>query len=318
MKSITMLQYEMLMENKDYQKALQFLDSKITGFCTDDYVYKKLDIYLEYTKQYDKLLETLEEVIIQNEKYEFYKIKVLFALGRYDEILKNEFINSKKYHKELKIIQAKIYIAKHDYQKALKIVNTMECKSKEVIRLKSDILSLQMQYDEAIKVLNQNEPSNLLRAILIYYKSDNKEKARKLFLENESKFLNLNDYHKIKTMVIEETKPENELCYFSNLLENYDERKVHNHIKNHYEKNDTKQIHGIFNSNLEIQHCIDYCKEKIKNLTIYNFNYTDEYIVEFPRHIGTVTSINTNKVKVVTLVNSDKIVSIYPIISHYK
>lgn len=96
-------------------------------------------------------------------------------------------------------------------------------------------------------------------------------------------------------------------------LFNYDKNSAIKHIKKHLDINLDKEKHSIFNNDVDI----DLLFEEMSNqLGVYKKYYTDYildcYYIEYP-NAGIDQGIKANYLKIITVFNTNNIISMYPI-----
>lgn len=102
--------------------------------------------------------------------------------------------------------------------------------------------------------------------------------------------------------------------YFYQQLLNYDSTEAIKHIKLHLDENDTKKIHSCYNENLNIDKLFEEIQLKIANLSPYKSTLVDKYNIEYDYNIGSIDNIQTNFIRVITILNTKDIITMYPIL----
>ncbi len=104
--------------------------------------------------------------------------------------------------------------------------------------------------------------------------------------------------------------------YYISQLFNYDEDYALNHIKLHLDENNNKIKHTLFNSDIDLNYLFHYAREQINYLNPVEISIVHKYIVECGFDVSTINGISTKYIKVVTLPNTNNILTMYPI-SYY-
>lgn len=204
------------------------------------------------------------------------------------------------YYNDLGLLKAlaRIYTIKHDYEKAEEILESIE----EVygyIRL----AAIYMKLNEEEKLLNLYEKYYLDDSVMDEQIGYDETKRRiKLYLETK-----FNHFLKIEI--------EN-LSYFEKQIYNYDEVMAIDHIKrHHFEKCEGK---STFCSEIDIVELFNRVRESInenKEKGTLDKNVGEIYYFRYPE-CGTkydpIKLIYTNTFKVCTLLNTNKIITMYP------
>lgn len=108
-------------------------------------------------------------------------------------------------------------------------------------------------------------------------------------------------------------KPE-DLSYAVKQTLKYKSKWAIKHIKEHLSEDDTKDVHTLFNENVNIESLFFEVREKIQNTEVLNRNFTDKYIIETSCIVGCIDGYETNFVTVVTLPESKDILTMYPVV----
>lgn len=82
----------------------------------------------------------------------------------------------------------------------------------------------------------------------------------------------------------------------------------------HLDENDTKKIHSCYNENLNIDKLFEEIQLKIANLSPYKSTLVDKYTIEYGYNIGSIDNIQTNFIRVITILNTKDIITMYPIL----
>ena len=135
-------------------------------------------------------------------------------------------------------------------------------------------------------------------------------KLKKVPSEHKIDLFNVIFYLKYRLGNLDNIKPLND---FQRLLLSYDYDLVIKHIKSHLDANGEKRLHTIFNENIDIEELYNYILEKIQNISPIRCNLVEKYIVMCEQNIAIVNNEETNYIEVITLPNSKKILTFYPI-----
>jgi tetratricopeptide (TPR) repeat protein len=101
--------------------------------------------------------------------------------------------------------------------------------------------------------------------------------------------------------------------YFGEQVADYSEEKAIRHIKLHLDENDDKKIHSVYLDGVDVEDVYDKSKIRITEINPFNINVIDRYIINFDSPIGIVQGEETDTVSVITLPNTNDILSIYPV-----
>lgn len=135
-------------------------------------------------------------------------------------------------------------------------------------------------------------------------------KLEKVPSEHKIDLFNVIFYLKYRLGNLDNIKPLND---FQRLLLSYDYDLVIEHIKSHLDENGKKRIHTIFKENIDIEELFNYVLKKIQNISPIRCNLVEKYIVMCEENIAIVNNEETNYIEVITLPNSKKILTFYPI-----
>ena len=101
--------------------------------------------------------------------------------------------------------------------------------------------------------------------------------------------------------------------YYISQLFNYDEVYALDHISRHLDENNNKIKHTLFNSDIDLKNLFYYVREQINYLNPVEISNVHKYIVECEFYVSTINGISTKHIKVVTLPNTNNILTMYPI-----
>lgn len=183
-----------------------------------------------------------------------------------------------------KIIEIAKYYKGPQKQKRLEIGIT------GLVELEIKRENYQKAYDYLLS-LNGQEDSKLRRQTIFYLKN-----KLNLLTEKEK------EYHALK--------------YDEKQFLNYDKNKALYHIKMHQkESEDPKRT--LFFEEINIEEIYEIAEEKIKDKAPIKSTLTETYIVELEKEVGILQKKPTNKIYVITEVNTKNIITIYPVPSYY-
>lgn len=158
----------------------------------------------------------------------------------------------------------------------------------------------------------ENIISVLFELVNLELKQDNIEEALYYFI----KILNMDDLEKIdernlkrtetylkyKLGILKEEKFEEETFYHRQLI-NYEENKV------------VKRLESNFSEDFDVEKMLPFIKNKINEEHFSNtIAVTDFYVIDCGFPVGTAKGIETNLIRVLTILNTDKILKIEPYI----
>ena len=133
------------------------------------------------------------------------------------------------------------------------------------------------------------------------------------FYKNQYDFLKLYLQYKLNIIDKNQLKVNN---YCINQLLDYNENYAIEHIRKHLDENNNKITHTIFNENVDIKELFYYAKNQIKNIQPVEITTVHKYILECQKEIS--NDNNTKYLKIITIPNSDHILTMYPIIYYKK
>lgn len=223
------------------------------------------------------------------------KINCLIKMGNFKSAYEciDELLNINGNKSITNFYMAKMEIYNKNYYRALSLFENV---TKENLRIyrnmlykKTCILIKQERYEEAYATFNSLKEYDYNRNY------ENKYNLLEIYLKDK-----LNQSCDIEPKI-----------YVENLLCEYNYERVIEHIKKHKEEDNNKINHTIFNPNIDIENLYNYVLDNLNedNFIINSFN--DVYILEYP-NIGSDGEKILNYLKVITLPNSKKIVTMYP------
>lgn len=129
--------------------------------------------------------------------------------------------------------------------------------------------------------------------------------------------MHLNQYLKYKLGILsfENISKDN---YFLLQSINYSKEKAIQHISRHLDENDRKRKHSTFKKNIDIELLYNEISLLIREKSPYAFSLVDKYCVLCRENIGFSEGVETNKINVITIPNTKKIITMYPINSNFE
>jgi len=221
-----------------------------------------------------------------------------FFLGN-NEAAKENYYRSLNHQKNSHALNylGKVYLSDKDYQTAEEIFNIHLNKYNKTVG-NMNLVSLYIKkqdYEKAAYYFEQ-------------IKSEiSKEDLPEVYANNISSYLE----YMLKNTI------QNPTSYFEQQLLEYSIDTLITHLKKHTDLEIT-QAASIFNEGIDIQEVITYATEQIKDKKIYLSNSGDTYIVKFDKEIGENFGQPTKYTKVITIANTKKILTIFPIIASDK
>ena len=106
--------------------------------------------------------------------------------------------------------------------------------------------------------------------------------------------------------------------YINNQIVKYNHRTAREHIKHHLKDIEEKEFHTKFSPNIDIDHLFDIVKNEIKNLKKQNYGIQEKCILDMGYTIGEYNGFETSFIEVITLCNTNNIITMYPVGSKYK
>ena len=272
--------------------------------------YELSKILLEKKENKDEAKEILENLLDTN-----LRNKVLFQLGKL-EMEDGNVISARYYFKNLLKTKNRS-VTLFELGKLEKFSDNCE-QSKNYFRQflnERDSSSNKVKEFYALQYLLFLEihDENYEEAYIIFQKILEHSEVKKISHKN---LVQINLYLKYKLERLnEEDKEEMKNSYFFNQLQNYDEKRAIDHIKNHLDENNTKREHTIFLNSISIKKLYNEISLIIKILKPKTFNLCDKYILDYEYAIGEINGVKTNTIEIITFPNTNDIITMYPIIS---
>ncbi len=278
----------------DYEGALfqieKILDEDVKDTIHYKALYEKANIYFSQ-KKYDEALETLKLCSKNN-------IKVAYLLGRINEIKGN------------------ISDAKKDYLVSVNSSN-VNIKQESAYRL-GDILLEERQYDkalanylEAVKKRKAFPTYIYFRIVAVYMRMEKYKEAYKylkIIEENDAEIVDDYLYREANTFLKSKLNikiDKNTLCYRESMLVDYSYNKMFNHINYYTVDTKPKFINYTFDELYSIGKSGITPENKVET------NLIDTYDLEVSE-VGIFKGKTTDKLRVVTIPNTKKIIDMYP------
>lgn len=298
---------------------------------------KLLEGELEERKGNKTKAYSLYKEIIKNNKectanasYELAKLEM--EVEHYDEAIKliNTFVfdNNIIYNIEMYELKINCYIKMGEYEIAKECIN----KLKSINTIYENIANYYLgkiefynqNYIEALEYYNKIDKihvrtfrNSLYKKICCLIKIEKYEEAYNTFEELKRIDVSKKYWFKYNTIeiflksmlgILCEAEPKN---YLENLMIEYNYETVIEHINKHKEPDETKLNHTIFNENIDIEELYEYALDQIKEENYKDNSFNDAYVFEY-KGAGYSKTKELDYVKVVTLPNSNKIITMYP------
>lgn len=183
-----------------------------------------------------------------------------------------------------KIIEIAKYYKEPQRQKRLEIGIT------GLVELEIKRENYQKAYDYLLS-LKGKEDSNLRRQTIFYLKN-----KLNLLTEKEK------NYHGLK--------------YDERQFLKYDKNAAIEHIKTH-QKNRNNPKRTLFFEEISIDEIYELAKNEIENKKPIKSTLADTYIIELEKDVGIINKKLTNKIYVITEVNTKNIITMYPVPTYY-
>lgn len=158
----------------------------------------------------------------------------------------------------------------------------------------------------------------LIEKVYLNIRKNNYEEAYKIFKANNFKSIldigqisQIRNYLKYQLRLI--NKEELPSGYFYSQLTNYDEDSTLEHIKLHLDENDNKRIHSTYDKYVNINIVYEDVKYRILDINPTCCSIVDKYIVDYDYTVAKIDGCLTDKLEIVTLPNTKKIITMYPI-----
>lgn len=323
---------ELYIETNNISKARSYLE-KLKSFNSTRYKMLEGKI-LKEEKSFKKAKEIFEEIKPPNKNYNKaqYELALMeFNLLNYEESLK--ILNRLKYNETI-LFSKRIFLYIDNYlslgmpEKALEYIEKLK-KFGYIYRdnyyyFIGKVEMLNKNYELAYKYYSKVTPARIntyngakLQKVFCLIKQEKITEAYKDFKEFQDIKMK-DEYDKLThTMLVYFNKELNlnmnikSEMYVEKMIENYDLEKVIKHISKHKYYDSKKLKHSTFIDGIDINELLKYAYENIgEENYIYN-NFTDCYIIRCDK-IGIENEKNLNYLKVITLPNTKKIVTLYP------
>jgi len=310
---------EELKENSNHPKV-KFLEGQL-----EERKNNKLKAY----EIYHEIIRNGRECT-ENASYELAKIEM--EKGNYDEAIKviDLFIddNSIRYNVEMFEIKINCYIKMGDYSKAKECIDkliSLNDKCENIVNYYLGKIEFYTKnYFESLEYYNKIDETNfrtyrdsLYKKMCCLIKLERYEDAYNTFEELKRVDVSKRYYGKYNTLELYlkgmmgqscEVEPR---CYIETLLIDYDYDLVIEHINKHKEPDETKISHTIFNENIDTYELYNYALDQINEENYLNNSFNDAYVFKY-EGVGYSNTKELNYVKVVTIPNTKKIITMYP------
>lgn len=242
--------------------------------------------------------------LLNNSKQDNISLKFLFGLL---ENIENNFKTSKKYyhdclvdpnfqHKSLLAI-AKIHIQNGDNEIARQMLQTLQLNTNFYVQATYNLIALNIlegDYEKAFYLLKTIDITQLTKKLLHHYRILNLYLLYMLGKLNE-----IPDYTKQDYM-------------FTRLLDKSDAPLL-KHLSKHFDQTQ-KDNNGCFLESLDLKKLLQDAREKIATINGNHFEITDMYRFRLDEPIGFKHNELTNDLCVVTMIGTQDIVTMYPVL----
>ncbi len=180
------------------------------------------------------------------------------------------------------------------------------------------------KYFESLISIDENTKKNaFLKLLMLNIKYENYEEAltylNELIKYNDISVNLIKQYqiyikNKLNTL---ETKE----CidgYINNQIVKYNYRTAKEHIKYHLKDNDEKEFHTKFLPDVDIDYLFDLVNIEIRKLKKQNYGIQEKCILDMGYTVGEYNGFETSLIEVVTICNTNNIITMYPVASKYK
>ncbi len=321
---------------KNYVKATEIINSILNNknykTLFDKAYYLKAVIEYENSNYYDcnnYLLKIKKQcnkdlLLKANVQYKFNNCSIAYKLC--NMISDNSFVADDK-----NVLLAKIKIKCNELESATQILKTLIESNNEHINLNYYLGLINFKinnFEDAKKNFNICVENNLnnsnfaeLQLIFIDIKQNNIKEAYSKFKEltKLNFFTNGNFYigsllsAYLSTYYNVDFKIDNHAYSIKQIL-NYSEEETRKHILQH--TIEMGENHSLYNENIDIDELIHYTKSNLNEDTYNGNNFFDEYIIGY-ENVGVSNGVVQNYIRVITIPNTDKIITVYPF-SEYK
>ena len=127
----------------------------------------------------------------------------------------------------------------------------------------------------------------------------------------------LDIFLKYKLGIIEYEQISNKDYHIRQLF-NYDVSSALEHITKHLDEDDKKIKHTVFNQDVNLEELFNYSRKQIKYLNPIEISTSHKYILDCEQEIATIDGYSTRRLKVVTIPNTDHILTMYPVRTYEK
>lgn len=302
-------------------------------------------------KNYDEFIKVKELIEIGNYKLALKKIKKLYLKEQNDRIIKFEFakllllldeieksrkifmslLNTEsRYFALLQLGRLEIFAGNID--KAKEYLNNLLNTSSRIYAIielgnieanNGNYINAKKYFESLISIDENTKKNAFLKLLMLNIKYENYEEA--LIYLNE-----LIKYNDISVNLIKQyqiyiknklNKLETKECidgYINNQIVTYNHRTAKEHIKYHLEDNNEKEFHTKFLPNINIDYLFDIVNNEIKKIKKQNFGIQEKCIIDMGYIIGEYNGFETSLIEVITLCNTNNIITMYPVASKYK
>lgn len=291
-----------LIKQKKYNEAYDIL-MKLQKKEPNDIIIKfEIGKLLVKKEKFDEAKECFESLLnTRNKTYAMLELGRLEAqLSNYNEAIEyfSNLLDTKaKYHAMLEL--GKVYIHLGDYDKAKEYF-------KSILEIKNDLYAINElfflcmkneQYDKALEYLKQLSEDGFIKH----------DQLKKYLFYIKAKMNKIDKKTRVKG-------------YLDNQIVNFNRKEAINHIKRHLDENNKKVKHAMFFNKINISKLYKTIEKDLNDLMPHTFNICDKYIYDAGIDIGIIDDKKTSFLKVVTVCNTNNIITMYPIapVLYYK
>lgn len=156
----------------------------------------------------------------------------------------------------------------------------------------------------------------------MYIKLEKYEKAYQLLNELVEINVDLGQLHKLKTLnfylknklnILTEEDIYNIDNYYCKQIYFYERERAISHTRLHLYQDNSKKKHTLFNQNVNIEELFKECERYILETEPTSSTDVDKYYFDTEKIIATIDNNDTTKVMIICDINTNNILSIYPI-----
>ena len=272
-------------------------------------------------KRIKQALDTIKKLYEENneEKYLFELVKLLLDIG--DTSTAKKYIDQ-AYYSEMKIYLEGLYneyIGEND--RAINCLNKLnhtvmeEDMHIELSCVYENMHDIEKTKQELYMLLNTNKKYQALVRLIRIAIGENDNSIKKIFdmcdidsCKHKGDLIQYRrclTYYKYSTGELKEDDVEN---YSDSQLYDYSKERALYHIK---KKHFDSAVYYKFNDDIDLNSVFEYCKKNLNH--VVRKGDSDIYIVRMPYNVGSLMEYTTDLVEVITIHDTDKIVTLYPV-----